>query len=311
MTNDLRPSGFPIDEPVIVELANPEGIAEEGRWGWQSGYALADGRTLWLKSRPPNVDSGGEPYPSEMLDNLGLAAGEQVVITRRQRRSGNRRFVDFEMQRLAPASEEPSHASQPNPGETAIHPGGGGVDQPARPVPAAIPQGVTEVPIEHLPNRNTACLGTPVMDARPPAEIVNMQGKVTPIDGKSAAPMTDTERLLAASIQKAKDEKTPPDVQLNGHAPVNGAASAAIAADAANGHAANGNKPKLDAAGIAVLARATLLTKCIRLAIASAKEGEAFGKEIGYDVRFSSDDIVRWSITSLIGEQQNGRNGRY
>jgi hypothetical protein len=275
MPECLRPSGFPIDVPVIVELLDATAKAEETRFGWQMVYQLADGRAMYL---PPDA--------SKALDELGPAAGETIAITRRQVKRGTRRLVEFQFARLDPANSELPESDE--------HPVGDGVD---RMVPAATPQ---VSPNEHPPNHITAspCLGTPVLDARSPDEI--LKGNVTPITHAKTEPPTDTERLLAASIQKAVDEK-------NGTVPVNGHA----AAMPVNGTPVNGNgktpKPEATAEEILAVAKNTPMAQALRKAVASAFLAEEFARKLNYALRFSSTDIEAMAVTILIGEQRNGR----
>jgi hypothetical protein len=79
---------FEANVPVIATLAYSDGMKVQGRFGDQVMYSLADGRVMYV---PPIV--------REKLVELGIRQNEPFAICRAERREGNRRFIDWVVQR--------------------------------------------------------------------------------------------------------------------------------------------------------------------------------------------------------------------
>ncbi len=81
---------FQTNVPVTVELAYPDGIQVEGRFGDQVMYTLADERVMYV---PPIVRT--------RISELGVGKGEPVTICKAEKREGTRRFVEWQVERAA------------------------------------------------------------------------------------------------------------------------------------------------------------------------------------------------------------------
>jgi hypothetical protein len=77
---------FQTNVPVTVALAYADGLQVEGRFGDQILYTLADERVMYV---PPLVRS--------KLVELGVQPREPFTICKAERREGNRRFIEWQV----------------------------------------------------------------------------------------------------------------------------------------------------------------------------------------------------------------------
>jgi hypothetical protein len=130
---------FQTNVPVTVALAYPDGINVEGRYGDQVMYTLTDERVMYV---PPIVRS--------KLAESGIGKNEPFSICKAERREGNRRFIEWIVNRVE-SEAATAHAPWQNNGHEmsagCCMPGSSGVAKPngksngAR--PAAINGGTT------------------------------------------------------------------------------------------------------------------------------------------------------------------------
>jgi len=93
---------FQTNVPVTVALAYADGLQVEGRFGDQILYTLADERVMYV---PPVVRS--------KLVELGIQPREPFTICKAERKEGNRRFIEWQVNKESnsddlPPSEAPS-----------------------------------------------------------------------------------------------------------------------------------------------------------------------------------------------------------
>jgi hypothetical protein len=106
---------FPTNQPVIVKLDfDAEGVLKPGKFGDQYMYTCDDDARIMF------VD----PPVREAILRTGAQAGDEIAITRREVREGNKRAVRWE---VAKVEEEPPPPADPPPPPP----------QPARTAPAA------------------------------------------------------------------------------------------------------------------------------------------------------------------------------
>jgi hypothetical protein len=91
---------FPVDETVIVELEYDDGQLSAGHFGDQWQYTLASNKIMWV-----------EPIVRNKIIASGARRGDQIGITKREGRSGNRRSINWEVQLV---QEEPEQAAASN-----------------------------------------------------------------------------------------------------------------------------------------------------------------------------------------------------
>jgi hypothetical protein len=77
---------FQTNVPVTVALAYPDGIQVEGRFGDQILYTLADERVMYV---PQIVRT--------KLVELGIQPREPFIICKAERNDGNRRFIEWQV----------------------------------------------------------------------------------------------------------------------------------------------------------------------------------------------------------------------
>jgi len=82
---------FQTNVPVTAALAYPDGIKVEGRFGDQVMYSLSDERVMYV---PPIV--------RDKLVDLGIQRNEPFSICKAEQRNGNRRFIEWMVNRLEP-----------------------------------------------------------------------------------------------------------------------------------------------------------------------------------------------------------------
>jgi hypothetical protein len=97
-TSTSNPAGFNklkletnLPEVIALKFSNPL-VKPSNYGGDQLMYSLVDGRSLFL---PPVVEA--------KINALGLAAGEYFQICKREVEHGNRRGVEYQVERIAPA----------------------------------------------------------------------------------------------------------------------------------------------------------------------------------------------------------------
>ena len=93
---------FQTNVPVTVALAYADGLQVEGRFGDQILYTLADERVMYV---PPVVRT--------KLVELGIQPREPFTICKAERKEGNRRFIEWQVNKESnsddlPPSEAPS-----------------------------------------------------------------------------------------------------------------------------------------------------------------------------------------------------------
>src|SRR5215475_13396896 len=77
---------FQTNVPVTVALAYADGLQVEGRFGDQILYTLADERVMYV---PPVVRT--------KLVELGIQPREPFTICKAERKEGNRRFIEWQV----------------------------------------------------------------------------------------------------------------------------------------------------------------------------------------------------------------------
>ena len=82
---------FEANTPVQVALKFDGGRDVDGRYGPQVLYTLADGRLMYL-----------EPKAARRIDELKITAGEPFSICKREIKNGQKRTVEWEVNRLEP-----------------------------------------------------------------------------------------------------------------------------------------------------------------------------------------------------------------
>ena len=87
---------FEANTPVQVALKFDGGRDVDGRYGPQVLYTLTDGRLMYL-----------EPKAARCIDELKLTAGEPFSICKREIKNGQKRTVEWEVDRLQPVSTTP------------------------------------------------------------------------------------------------------------------------------------------------------------------------------------------------------------
>jgi hypothetical protein len=87
---------FEMNVPTEVTLQSSEGVAVEGRYGTRIMFNLADGRVMYV---PPIIANKIE----------GIPAGETFKLRKASVRTGQKRSVEWELERLDPdAGENPA-----------------------------------------------------------------------------------------------------------------------------------------------------------------------------------------------------------
>jgi hypothetical protein len=80
---------FEMNAPVEVNLQCEDGVVIAGRYGDRVKYTLADNRAMYLA-----------PFVARRIRDLGIRAGEPFKICKRQLKNGNRKTVDWLVERL-------------------------------------------------------------------------------------------------------------------------------------------------------------------------------------------------------------------
>src|SRR5215471_9225883 len=93
---------FQTNVPVTVALAYADGLQVEGRFGDQILYTLADERVMYV---PPLVRS--------KLVELGVQPREPFTICKAERKEGNRRFIEWQVNKQSNPDERPPSETLP------------------------------------------------------------------------------------------------------------------------------------------------------------------------------------------------------
>src|SRR5579864_1224296 len=79
---------FAANLPIEIALQCADGIRVEGRYGDRVKYTLTDDRTMYV-----------DPLVAERIKQLDVQPGEVFQICKRQSKKGNRRTIDWLVQR--------------------------------------------------------------------------------------------------------------------------------------------------------------------------------------------------------------------
>ena len=101
---------FQTNVPVTVALAYADGVQVEGRFGDQIMYTLADERVMYV---PPVVRT--------KLVELGIQPREPFTICKAERKEGNRRFIEWQVNKESDSNDPPSSETPPVNGQTNGH----------------------------------------------------------------------------------------------------------------------------------------------------------------------------------------------
>ena len=93
---------FQTNVPVTVALAYADGLPVEGRFGDQIMYTLADERVMYV---PPVVRT--------KLVELGIQPREPFTICKAERKEGNRRFIEWQVNKQSNSDERPPSETPP------------------------------------------------------------------------------------------------------------------------------------------------------------------------------------------------------
>jgi hypothetical protein len=93
---------FQTNVPVTVALAYADGLQVEGRFGDQILYTLADERVMYV---PPVVRS--------KLVELGVQPREPFTLCKAERKEGNRRFIEWQVNKQSNSDERPPSETPP------------------------------------------------------------------------------------------------------------------------------------------------------------------------------------------------------
>jgi hypothetical protein len=95
---------FPTNTPVLVTLDFNEGILKPGRFGDEYQYVVnQDAGIFWAK-----------PELHQLIEQSGARAGDDIYITKREVRDGNRKRVQWEVARAEEEPAPPPPVAKPN-----------------------------------------------------------------------------------------------------------------------------------------------------------------------------------------------------
>jgi hypothetical protein len=97
-----------MNRPTEVALQSPAGVAVEGRYGLRVMFNLADGRVMYV---PPIV--------ANKIEAAGIVAGENFQLCKATVKTGQRRSVEWLLERISPDENSPAPATS-LPDETPI-----------------------------------------------------------------------------------------------------------------------------------------------------------------------------------------------
>jgi len=162
---------FEMNRPTQVALQSSEGVSVEGRYGPRMMFTLADGRVMYV---PPIVAS--------KIEAAGIAPGESFQLCKASVKTGQRRSVEWLLERISPDETPPLAAD-------ALH-------------------GPDETPIEHdlrlsveMANAKRAFDETPF--APPGNGHANNGSGLKLVPNGSSAPITKLEHALKTAISAA------------------------------------------------------------------------------------------------------------
>jgi hypothetical protein len=98
---------FQTNVPVTGAWTYADGLQVEGRFGDQIMYTLADERVMYV---PPVVRT--------KLVELGIQPREPFTICKAERKEGNRRFIEWQVNKETNSDERPSSETPPVNGQT-------------------------------------------------------------------------------------------------------------------------------------------------------------------------------------------------
>src|SRR5215472_433583 len=101
---------FQTNVPVTVALAYADGVQVEGRFGDQIMHTLADERVMYV---PPVVRT--------KLVELGIQPREPFTICKAERKEGNRRFIEWQVNKETNSNDQPPSETPPVSGKTNGH----------------------------------------------------------------------------------------------------------------------------------------------------------------------------------------------
>jgi hypothetical protein len=100
---------FEMNVPTEVALQSPEGVCVAGRYGNRMMFHLADGRVMYV---PPIVAS--------KIEEAGIAAGECFHLCKASVKTGQRRSVEWLLERIDPDQAQPLAGPPTDTAETAL-----------------------------------------------------------------------------------------------------------------------------------------------------------------------------------------------
>ena len=166
---------FHLNVPAEVILERPEGTLVQGRYGDRVMFSLADGRVMYVP-----------PFVATKIQAEGVVAGERFQLCKTQVKKGNRRSIEWIVQRLDPVEELACTAAPDSAEATPVH-----EDAEASPAPLSVPE--PETPIER--------------DLRASIELVASNGKGNGHNGQRPTtppvPPTKLEHALKTAISAA------------------------------------------------------------------------------------------------------------
>lgn len=93
---------FELGKPQVIALSYAEGKPVNSRSGDRLMFSLTDG-TKWF----------AEPYVQDRLNAAGVTVGVPIEVTQVETRTGNRRFVDYQVRRLGTGAAQTAPAPAP------------------------------------------------------------------------------------------------------------------------------------------------------------------------------------------------------
>jgi len=91
---------FNMNVPEQVSLQYPEGKRVQGRYGEQVMYSLSDGRVMYVPL-----------YVEQRINELAIGAAEPIELCKAEVRDGNRRWVEWHIQRSEGPQQPPPRAN--------------------------------------------------------------------------------------------------------------------------------------------------------------------------------------------------------
>jgi hypothetical protein len=277
MTEILR---FEMNVPAEVALkyAGP-GKPIEGRYGNRVMYTLADNRVMYVA-----------PIVANRISDLGIQPGEVFQVCKQEKKQGQRKVIEWQVQRLASEPEtqleqdlresievaQAARATQPSEA----------LEEPNPQPPPAVPESDAAMPP----------ISGPVLPVAPVSNgHVNGTASLPSKDVSSSAPSAPTRHETRTELGDRQKQPVPcMPAPVPTVVPIsNGAANGSPSPAPKNGNTAPPVTTKLEHA--------------LKTAISAAHNAEKFGTELGYVVRFDADAIKSMAITVLINMSEGGR----